>query len=371
MAKKEKKVYYSLKDILKKDAQYNMIFSPRSNGKTFSVLEYGIEQYTHTGGQMAIIRRWQEDIKGKRASQLFDSLLNAEDGNHIEKLTKKEWTDIFYNGGKWYFARYTEKGEREHADEPFAYAFALSNMEHDKSISYSRVTTIMFDEFLTRSNYLTDEFVIFMNTLSTIIRQRANVKIFMLGNTINKYSPYFAEMGITHVKDMKQGEIDVYQYGDGKLRVAVEFAEQVKGGKPSDVYFAFDNPKLAMITGAGSQVWELDLYPHKPCKYAPKDVKFSFFVEFDKDLIQGDVVVLQSMQFIFMHRKTTEIKNPDKDLLYTTEYSCKPNVRRDITKPVYPVEKKIVTLIKDDKVFYQDNEVGEIFRNYCQWCKDA
>ena len=56
-------------------------------------------------------------------------------------------------------------------DEPFCYAFALSDMEHDKSTAYPRVNTIVFDEFLTRQIYLQDEFVVFMNVLSTIIRR--------------------------------------------------------------------------------------------------------------------------------------------------------------------------------------------------------
>ena len=37
--------YYSLKNILKKNAQYNMIFGERSNGKTYSVLYYALENY--------------------------------------------------------------------------------------------------------------------------------------------------------------------------------------------------------------------------------------------------------------------------------------------------------------------------------------
>ena len=56
--------------------------------------------------------------------------------------------------------------------------------------------TILFDEFITKGMYLTDEFMAFMNTLSTIIRQRDNVKIFMCGNTVNKFNPYFEEMGL-------------------------------------------------------------------------------------------------------------------------------------------------------------------------------
>ena len=62
--------------------------------------------------------------------------------------------------------------------QPFCYAFALSELEHDKSTAYPNVTTVLFDEFLSRKSYLPDEFVLFMNTLSTIIRERDNVKIY-------------------------------------------------------------------------------------------------------------------------------------------------------------------------------------------------
>ena len=30
-----------------------------------------------------------------------------------------------------------------------------------------------------------------------------------------------------------------------------------------------------------SGVWELDIYPHLPIKYNPKDVLFTYFIEFD------------------------------------------------------------------------------------------
>ena len=72
----EKKIdFYSPKNILKKDATYNVIFGERSNGKTYSILNYAIEQYFKTnGGQLAIVRRWKEDVTGKRASRIFDGI---------------------------------------------------------------------------------------------------------------------------------------------------------------------------------------------------------------------------------------------------------------------------------------------------------
>lgn len=98
-------------------------------------------------------------------------------------------------------------------------------MEHDKSTNYDGIINAVLDEFLTRSYYLPNEFVLFMNVLSTIIRDRDNVKIFMMGNTVNQYCPYFAEMGLTHIKEMKKGDIDVYEYGESGLTVAVEYTD--------------------------------------------------------------------------------------------------------------------------------------------------
>jgi len=284
----------------------------------------------------------------------------------VSKITGGLWTGIYYYASKWYLCTYDPDGNRITDEKPFAYAFAISQMEHDKSTSYPDITVVVFDEFISRTGYLADEFVAYMNVLSTIIRHRTDVKIFMLGNTVNKYCPYFNEMGLKHIKNMKQGTIDLYTYGDTELTVAVEYCSPIsKEGKDSDVYFAFDNPKLQMITGGA---WEIDLYPHCPYKYRPKDIKFTYFIQFDEDLLQCEIISVDHRYFTFIHRKTTDLKNTDKDIIYTTEYDPRPNYKRNITKPTDDLEKKIAMHYKKDKIFYQDNEVGEIVRNYLLWC---
>lgn len=357
-----KNKFYRLDKILKCDAQYNMIFGERSSGKTFAVLEHGIKNFFTTGKQMAIVRRWDEDFKGKRGRQMFDAL---EASGKIKEITGGEWTSVYYFSSTWYLCRY-ENDERIQDIKPFCYGFSLTAMEHDKSTSYPDITTICFDEFLTRTIYLPDEFILFTNVISTIVRHRDDVKIFMLGNTVNKYCPYFKEMGLKHIKEMKPGSIDVYQYGDGKLKVAVEYTAPNKQGKQSDIYFAFDNPKLQMIT-SGS--WEIDIYPHCPVKYKPREVLFTFFIEFDGDLLQCEVVLHDGLHFTFIHLKTTELKDPDHDIIYSLSYDPRPNWKRNILKPCSNIERRIAALIKEDKIFYADNEVGEIMRNYLQTCK--
>lgn len=353
--------YYSLKNILAKNAQYNVIFGERSNGKTYAVLLYALKRYAETGEQVAIVRRWQDDFTGKRGATMFDGIVaNGE----VRKATNNEWTGIYYWGSRWYLCRY-ENDKRVIAEKPFAYGFSISSMEHDKSTSYPEITTILFDEFISRGMYLPDEFVLFMNVISTIIRNRTDVRIFMLGNTVNKYCPYFTEMGLKHVRDMTPGNIDIYKYGDSDLRVAVEYTANTRKGKKSDFYFAFDNPKLAMITGGA---WEIDIYPHCPVKYKPNEILYTFFIIFAGDTLQCEIISHDDLLFIFIHRKTGEIKYPETDLVFTPEHSPRANFRRKITKPQTTIEKRIAQLFARDKVFYADNDVGEIVRNYLIWC---
>lgn len=357
--------YYSLKNILSKNAVYNLIIGERSNGKTYSVQEYIIKKYFETGEVAAIIRRYDTDFKGKNGQDYFLPLCN---NGLIEKYSHGEYDRVVYYRKSWRLGKYNPDEEKiEMSDRIFAYAYSLTATEHDKGGgSGDKITTVLFDEFLTRSYYLPDEFVLFMNTLSTIIRQRDNVKIFMLGNTVNRYCPYFAEMGLTNVSKMNKGDIDVYCYGNSSLTVAVEYSDGIsKNGKPSDKYFAFDNPKLKMITNG---TWEIDIYPHCPAKYAPKNILFTYFIIFNGETLQCEIVNVENNYFTFIHRKTTPIKNNNTDLIYTPDYNSQPNYRRKITKPVLPIEKRIAEFFVTDKVFYQDNETGEIVRNYLQFC---
>ena len=115
-------------------------------------------------------------------------------------------------------------------------------------------------------------------------------------------------------------------------------------------------------------VWEIDIYPHCPYHYKPKNILFTYFIEFDRELLQCEVVQVDGVCFTFIHRKTTPLKHPDTDLVFTTRYDARPNYRRKLTRPRLDIERKIAEFYATDKIFYQDNEVGEIVRNYLLWC---
>lgn len=357
--KKEQMKFYSLNRILSKNADYNVIFGERSNGKTYATLKHGIETFLKTGKQMAYIRRWREDLRGKRAENLF---ANHTANGEIERLTNGKFNEVFYFSNKWFLSFYdAEKNKRFPDDVPFCYGFCLSEQEHEKSSSYPNVTTIVFDEFLTRRIYLPDEFMLFMNLLSTIIRQRDDVKVFMLGNTVNKYCPYFTEMGLKQVPVMEQGTIDIYKFGEHGATVAVEYCSTIVKQKASNKYFCFDNQNLQMITGGK---WELAVYPHLPTKYKPDDVLFTYYIQFNDVTLQGNIIQVGNENFTYIHMKTTPIKDEDNSLIYSLEMNGKPNYKRKLISTASHIEQQVSRYFATDKVFYQNNEVGEIVRNY-------
>lgn len=364
MAKKETKKevkpqFYNLDNILKKGADYNLIFGERSNGKTYAALKYGMETFIKTGKQMAYIRRWREDLRGKRAESLF---ANHTANGLITELSDGKYNEVFYMCNKWFLSFYdAEKNKRYPCEIPFCYGFSLSEQEHEKSSSYPNVTTIVFDEFLTRRYYLPDEFMLLMNLLSTIIRQRDDVNVFMLGNTVNKFCPYFTEMGLKQVTVMEQGSIDIYRFGEQGATVAVEYCSTIVQEKASNKYFCFDNQNLQMITGGK---WELAIYPHLPTKYKPMDVLFVYYIKFNDTILQGNIIQVGNENFTYIHAKTTPIKDEDNSLIYSLEMNGKPNYKRKLLSNASFLEQQVARYFAIDKVFYQDNEIGEIVRNY-------
>lgn len=348
------------------DFHYHLIFGERSNGKTSAVLERILDNWINKGEKGAYIRRLDVEIRGARAKMVWTSMGPAE-RNLVHKYTHGEWTDILFHGGGWYLAKYDDDIKRYvKQPEPFCYAFALNVSESYKGNSFPEVTTILFDEFMTRHRYLANEFLHFQNLLSTIIRQRDNVKVYLLGNTVNMYSPYFDEMGVDGADTMEPGQIKPYfienSINGKSTKVAVQYCKNNDTGKDSDVYFQFENKTSKMITGGE---WEIPMYPHIPLKYKASDIIDIFFIEFRDKIIQGDIIAKDDYHFIYLHKKTTPIKDDDK-MIYNLTPSPKLNHAVSLKGPIYrnKISEAIGKLFKEGQVYFQDNTIGELIRNY-------
>ena len=298
------------------------------------------------------------------AASLFDPHID-----YIIKHTEGKWNSVVYRSRSFYFAYYAENkaGNRVKISEdkkPFCRCYAINTAETSKGQDRGAVWSVCFDEFITRAYYLSNEFILFQNLLSSIIRDRP-AKIFMLGNTVSKTCPYFREMGITNFKILKPGQIQIYKIGKTNRNIAVQYCDIVSAPSKVSEFFAFDNPELEMITKGK---WEMALYRHPPKNLGSCRIQFSFWISFDGELIQGDIYIYQGFPIIVYHPKTTELKEESRSIIYS-EDTLDGSPLHQVQLRIAPTraQQLIVQLIDQQKTFYSDNETGEVVANWLKY----
>ena len=370
----KRSLYYDYTNIDAQGGDIRMIIGERSNGKTYGFVKKAIECYLNTGMQSAYVRHTDRDFSKK----VCEAMAMAHVSNGI--LEGSEWDNVHYKAGGWYLTKWDQDLDKDVYDStPFMLAYSLStSITHEKGARNPNIRLVAFDEFMTRRAPSVTEFVDWNNLLSTLVGNRDNVIVYMLANTVNKMSHWFADYGLRHVKYMQQGTIDDYDYEwendlthqKMRRRISVEYCKTSAFGKASDKYFAFDNPQLKMITNG---CWEFALYPHWPdksiYKYDDKNILYSYFILYEGETLQADIHKIDGATFTYVHRKTTPVRDDDKALIYSNISDPRKNWRRFITQPLDRKGKKIFDYFLQDKVYYQDNELGEIVRSYLQYCK--
>lgn len=260
MSKKLDIKWYSLDNILKHDVQYYMIFGERSNGKSYAVDKYIIDKFFNEGKQFAFVKRYEEDIKSKYMSEVFNPL--------EDYMLEKYGHRLKFYRGQWLV--YEDGCEGKLSDcKVFGYAFSLANVNRTKATSYPDIDTILYEEFMSIDcSYINDELNLFLNLISTIVRYRHNVKVFMLANAISKFSPYSSALGI-RLHRLKKGEIILKEYTDKKgfkTRFAIERTENVNvfdnnQNENKIVYNNFGNSGVGQMITSGD--FEVHAYPRR------------------------------------------------------------------------------------------------------------
>ena len=289
--------YYQFDPILKLNADINLIMGQRSNGKTYSVLKYCLDNYHDKGQLFVYIRRWAEDITVKNMTKLMDPLpVKTIFGSNFK---------ITYSKGA--FNLVDETGTEEPA--VIGYAVSLNQVAHTKSVPFVNVKTILLDEFLQlkTERILRDEVDAFEQTLSTIIRTAQDVKVFLCGNTVSKYSPYFTHYGID-VNSLKQGEIREIKIpnDNGYTKIAVEWCKyNPKIGKKTSKYVV--GSKMAK-TGEW-EIADVSNIPYTPGEESKEILVFSMF-----DYVMGINLG------VFLRRSKWKTLENNMGIFYTEEH---------------------------------------------------
>lgn len=375
--------FYDVRKTLKMypDADIYMVIGKRSNGKTYSVLDYVLERYALYGEQFAYIRRFNEEIRPKWVDELFT--WHVKNGRFVYWFSKTDgpmWNSTVTKSNRIYCQKITYsdgKKQVEKDEKPIGYCLSLNTWEHSKGITLPGVQTILFDEFLSREGYLPDEVNTFQQLLSSIIRSKDDVKVFMLANTVNVTSPYFTELGLYHIGEMEPGTIQQYKAADNTGEYIVEYTNaRGKGGKGSDKYFnIFDNESSRMIT---TGQWETSTYPRLPfsAKNAEEVAKAYFMYARDVALCRvllynNDVVAFfepRNARRMFEDVDYHILKKQFRDIVLYADYPfIGAGKHVAITREQDNLSKLIINCLKRGKACYSSNTVGELIRNYLMW----
>lgn len=179
-------MFWDIKRTLTHNSLINVILGNRGGGKTFGAKMLCIDNFIKKGEQFGYIRRYKDDLK-EPMQQFFKDI-------------EYKYPDYeFKTDNKYLYIRLkTENDNEKWTDKDIAgYGFILSTANNKKSISYPRITTLVYDEFLLdkgNQRFLPNEPVALLNLYETIARPgtgHPRVVLFMLANALTVTNPYF------------------------------------------------------------------------------------------------------------------------------------------------------------------------------------
>lgn len=352
-----KRKYYDLQPLLDCKCKWMILYGMRSNGKSYAVKKYCLEDAYKNGIGFVYLRRWSEDIKTKEVSSYFEDA-------PVKTITGGEWESVSAFQGFFYWMR-DEDGKQIRSTKPIGRYCSLNQAERYKSQVFS-AGNIIFEEFLTSRLYLggapgsgkLSEPDILMQFVSTVARDR-DINIFMIANTVTRVNPYLS-WGLKGMMQQKPGTIDIYHMRgeNGVVDIAVENCEVVE--TKSKMFFGL--PSKQIISGE----WEVNDVPKllKPYQYYDMlyelKVRFSEFNYIMQLLFDGSTG--GSCVYIYPDTKDRRV-----DRIITDEFSLNPMVNNGL-RAENKAEALMMRLFKDGKVCYSDNLTGtdfqQVIKNY-------
>lgn len=170
-------MFYDYSKLISYNALLNFVIGERGVGKTFGAKKYVINDYLKNGNEFVYLRRYKTELD-IAMDGFFTQLQDAglfQDNVFTIKQNRKRVTKFEMDGNV------------------IGYAIPLSTANILKSASYSKVRTIIFDEFIIDKgtyHYLANEVIQFLDVIETIARLR-DVRVLLLGNAISISNPYF------------------------------------------------------------------------------------------------------------------------------------------------------------------------------------
>lgn len=242
------KSFYDFGPILSRNATYNFVVGARGVGKTYGAKKKAIKDFIKRGDQFIYLRRYNTELKGAKTTLVAD--IQHEFPSHTFRLQGDELQAKPANDddAKW---------------QTMAYFVALSKSQQKKSVSYPKVKTIIFDEFIIDRgavHYMPNEAKAFNDFYSTVDRYKDKTKVFFLANTVSIMNPYFIDWDIrpkndeewvtvyngficAHFPRAEDFTAEVYETRFGQFINGTEYADYAVGSEFADNHDTLVAPK--------------------------------------------------------------------------------------------------------------------------------
>lgn len=377
------KTRYNIDNINKEGATINIIHGKRSGGKSYQAKhKKGInkffdgenpryyssykdkdkvfEEILEKGTRFILLRRFKDEISTSNIEEYFNDV-------DIMKITDNRCDSVVAFRGRIYLAKINEETLKPVKHECIGYYRALSQEQVSAGISLLDVTDIIFEEFVSRTMYLTEkEPDKLMNFYSTIDRGRGKVKLWLLGNSITRICPYFYKWGLSDlIKNMKKGDIRTKWLPTGEIdedgiaievKLAIEYCENTSGTN----YAIGDN---ADMINKGD--WQTDPQPHLPKSKKSYDIEFRIGFLFNTYKFIGELLVDRKTYDLVWFIYPYEKEFSDDIIVISNVIKTSPLWQRDI----YDItlnNKKVHDILRDtfheSMIFYSSDLCGTDFK---------
>lgn len=352
-------------------AKYFLSMSRRSTGKTNDWLLLGLclNKWSIGRIQTAYIRMTEDELSQSHAEKLVEVINTYRDGHYINKLTDGRYNCLVWHWRQFYYAHRGDDGKvDDRAEQPVIQCLSVDRaMDYKSTLNMPYGELLILDEAIGK-RYRPDDAVRFLDLTKTIIRSRQSPIIGVLCNTLSDVvtSPFFEELEVSKdVKKLRSGEHKIIDTPRG-TRIYMELLEpettkqgQARKSLVNRLFYGFNNPKLASITGG--ELFAFEAVPHilydaEGRRVIAKNVYIDELgellqIEFCYNDIQG--------YHLEVHRAT---RTYDDSIILSLRDVHDSRYRFGLGTPL--VEKQINNAIYDRRVYFSSNEVGAIFYGY-------
>ena len=377
----KKSRYFEVAPLLKKYplARYYYILGGRSTGKTYPTVKNAISDAIKGKGLFAYVRRYKESLQEVFVNQIF--------GVHnetVEELTKGQYNRVVYWRRRFwleYWAIDEQSGNAVKISrdaKPIGVTCCLSTWETEKGGDFGYdegIANIILDEALSKAGqYLRDEWGVFQNVISTLVRDRWEVdtKIWLLANPISKWNnPYFRNMGITK-KLIESHGITEIKYpnekgGTAMTAVFVNLGETLQSVNENadrvlSTFFAFEHSK-GKSKSITHGFWEMEDSARLPSGVYKESTKNrTIYAIFDEEKLAIDIMRYdETNKYYLIIYPVQDIRPKTYYLILGTSLDKYAIIGCDET---HPVSRLLFSIMKTGQVYYSDDSTADAWHGF-------